>query len=108
MNATMYGWEMVCPYPIGRGVSSYASCCSDFGTNIPRVTLRIAVAPGETLQVTMAGRGDPIILIPGLFGLAYGYRKVTPLLVDAGFCNQGGAERLVVTSAAGFVVPNLP
>ncbi|MDZ4803503.1 MAG: alpha/beta hydrolase [Candidatus Eisenbacteria bacterium] len=48
-------------------------------------TLRVAVAPGETLQVTVAGRGDPIILLPGLFGLAYGYRHVTPLLVDAGF-----------------------
>lgn len=39
---------------------------------------------------------------------AYVATAGTILLVDAGFCNVGGAEGLVVTSAAGFVVPNLP
>lgn len=48
-------------------------------------TLRIAVAPEETLQVTVTGTGDPVVLLPGLFGLAYGYRQLTPLLVGAGF-----------------------
>jgi len=46
---------------------------------------RVALAAEETLQVTVSGTGDPIILLPGLFGLAYGYRQLTPLLVNAGF-----------------------
>jgi len=28
----------------------------------------------------VAGEGDPIVLIPGLFGSAYGFRKLVPLL----------------------------
>jgi pimeloyl-ACP methyl ester carboxylesterase len=48
-------------------------------------TRHIAVAPGETLQVTVTGTGDPIVIIPGLFGLAFGFRQLTPLLSGAGF-----------------------
>jgi len=42
----------------------------------------IAVAPSESLQVTIAGSGSPVVLIPGLFGAAYGFRKVIPLISD--------------------------
>lgn len=42
----------------------------------------IAVAPAESLQVTVVGTGSPVVLIPGLFGAAYGFRKVIPLLED--------------------------
>lgn len=48
-------------------------------------SFRIPVAPGETLAVTAAGAGDPIVLIPALLGAGYGYRRLTPLLNQAGF-----------------------
>ena len=44
----------------------------------------VSVAPGEALQVTAAGAGAPVVLIPGLFGGAYGFRKLVPLLVAQG------------------------
>ena len=44
----------------------------------------VSVAPGEALQVTAAGAGTPVVLIPGLFGGAYGFRKLVPLLVAQG------------------------
>lgn len=44
----------------------------------------IAVAPAESLSVAEAGTGDPVVLIPDLFGSAYEYRRVVPLLVAAG------------------------
>jgi pimeloyl-ACP methyl ester carboxylesterase len=47
--------------------------------------LRVPVAPAETLTVTIEGSGAPVVLIPGLFGSAWGYRNVVPLLTDAGF-----------------------
>lgn len=46
---------------------------------------RIALAHAESLTVTVTGAGEPVVLVPGLFGSAYGFRKVTPLLVEAGF-----------------------
>ncbi len=45
----------------------------------------VPVAPAESLFVETTGRGDPVVLIPGLFGSAFGFRKVVPLLVDAGY-----------------------
>lgn len=45
----------------------------------------IAVAPAETLAVTVSGSGVPVVLLPGLFGAAYGYRRVTPELEATGF-----------------------
>ncbi|MFN2570084.1 MAG: alpha/beta fold hydrolase [Gemmatimonadales bacterium] len=50
-------------------------------------TLKIFVAPAETLTVTITGAhaGKPLILIPGLFGSQYGFRKVGPLLNAAGY-----------------------
>ena len=50
----------------------------------PPTVYRIPVAPAETLSVTIAGTGSPVVLIPGLFGSAYGFRKVTPLLNEEG------------------------
>ena len=32
----------------------------------------VAVAPGETLRTTSVGQGEPVVLIPGLFGAAFG------------------------------------
>ena len=45
----------------------------------------MAVAAAESLQVTVAGSGAPVVLLPGLFGSAYGYRKLVIALGDAGY-----------------------
>jgi pimeloyl-ACP methyl ester carboxylesterase len=45
----------------------------------------IEVAQGETLRTTSIGTGQPVVLIPGIFGSAYGYRRITGPLVARGF-----------------------
>ena len=45
----------------------------------------IEVAPGERLRTTSFGRGASIVLIPGLFGAAFGYRSIIGPLVEQGF-----------------------
>jgi pimeloyl-ACP methyl ester carboxylesterase len=49
------------------------------------VTRDIEVARGETLRISTAGAGQPVVLIPGIFGAAYGYRKITGPLVARGY-----------------------
>lgn len=46
---------------------------------------RVAVAPAETLTVAVTGAGPPVVLVPGLFGSAFGFRRVAPLLAQAGY-----------------------
>lgn len=46
---------------------------------------RIAVSPAETLHVSVSGEGEPVVVIPGLLGAGFGFRKVAPLLDQAGF-----------------------
>jgi pimeloyl-ACP methyl ester carboxylesterase len=48
---------------------------------------RISVAAGESLAVTISGSdsGPPLVLIPGLFGSHFGFRKVVPPLNAAGY-----------------------
>ncbi len=48
-------------------------------------SFKVAVAPGESLQVATSGRGEPVVLIPGFFGSAFGFRKLVPLLEQAGY-----------------------
>ncbi len=48
-------------------------------------TWNILVAPQETLRVTDAGAGEPVVLVPGLFGSAYGFRNLIPRLTTAGY-----------------------
>jgi pimeloyl-ACP methyl ester carboxylesterase len=45
----------------------------------------IEVAPGEILRTTTLGAGRPLVLIPGMFGAAYGYRMLTGPLVAQGY-----------------------
>ena len=45
----------------------------------------LPTAPGECLQVTVSGKGRDVVLIPGLFGSAFAFRKVVPLFVAAGY-----------------------
>jgi len=45
----------------------------------------VTVARGETLHVVQAGAGPPVVLVPGLFGSAFGFRLVAPQLDSAGY-----------------------
>ena len=45
----------------------------------------VEVAPEQVLTVISAGTGDPVVLLPGLSGCAYGYRKIGSPLQDSGF-----------------------
>jgi pimeloyl-ACP methyl ester carboxylesterase len=45
----------------------------------------IEVAPGEILHTTVIGSGEPVVLIPGIFGGAFGYRNITGRLVARGY-----------------------
>ena len=49
------------------------------------VVQNIEVAKGETLRITSLGSGRPVVLIPGIFGAAFGYRKITAPLVARGY-----------------------
>jgi pimeloyl-ACP methyl ester carboxylesterase len=44
----------------------------------------VPVAAGESLRVTVAGAGEPVVLVPGLFGSAFGYRHLLSMLPAAG------------------------
>lgn len=45
----------------------------------------LETAPGECLQVTISGEGRDVVLIPGLFGSAFAFRRVIPLFTARGF-----------------------
>ena len=48
-------------------------------------TFVVPVAPAETLSVSVAGSGEPVVLLPGLVGSGFAYRNLTPLLNLAGY-----------------------
>jgi len=39
---------------------------------------RIVVAPAETLHVSLWGKGDPVVIVPGIWSSTYAFRKVIP------------------------------
>ncbi len=45
----------------------------------------IATGPIDSVRVTIAGEGPTVVLIPGLFGSAFGYRRLLADLPAAGF-----------------------
>lgn len=45
----------------------------------------IELAPGETLRTTSVGQGEPLVLLPGLFGAAFGFRTIIPTLIAQGY-----------------------
>jgi pimeloyl-ACP methyl ester carboxylesterase len=45
----------------------------------------IHVGPDEILRTTSVGSGEPLVLIPGIFGGAYGYRMLTGPLAERGY-----------------------
>jgi len=48
------------------------------------VVRRVQTAPAESLQVTIVGSGEPIVLVPGLAGNAFAFRKIIPSLAERG------------------------
>jgi pimeloyl-ACP methyl ester carboxylesterase len=55
------------------------------GAPAPDAGRMVAVGPGEELHVEIHGHGPTLVLIPGLLGSAYGFRKVVGPLADAGY-----------------------
>jgi pimeloyl-ACP methyl ester carboxylesterase len=51
----------------------------------PVQELLVPVAKAESLRVTIAGAGETVVLVPGLFGSAFGYRHLLELLPAAGY-----------------------
>ena len=45
----------------------------------------IEVAPGEMIRTTSVGSGEPLVLIPGIFGAAFGYRSIVGPLAEQGY-----------------------
>lgn len=45
---------------------------------------RIVVAPAETLQVSVWGKGEPVVIVPGIWSSTYAFRKVIPKLTAEG------------------------
>jgi pimeloyl-ACP methyl ester carboxylesterase len=45
----------------------------------------IQVGPDEILRTTTVGSGEPLVLIPGIFGSAYAYRMLTGPLARTGY-----------------------
>jgi pimeloyl-ACP methyl ester carboxylesterase len=52
---------------------------------VRNVVRDVEVAPGEILRTTTAGTGEPLILIPGIFGGAFGFRTITGPLAARGY-----------------------
>ena len=61
---------------------------------------RVAVAQAETLHVTVYGRGDDVVIVPGIWSMTYAFRKVVPLLTARGF-RVTVIEPLGVASSSG-------
>jgi pimeloyl-ACP methyl ester carboxylesterase len=51
----------------------------------PITSFHVVVAPGESLHVVAAGAGTPVVLVPGLFGCAFGFRHLLARLPAAGY-----------------------
>ncbi|MDQ3137153.1 MAG: alpha/beta hydrolase [Gemmatimonadota bacterium] len=55
-------------------------------TPVDSIVVRdIQVAPGEILRTTTVGTGQPLVLIPGIFGAAFAYRMLTGPLAARGY-----------------------
>jgi pimeloyl-ACP methyl ester carboxylesterase len=48
-------------------------------------SFEIPLTADESLHVEISGAGEPVVLIPGLFGSAFGFRTLVPLLTERGF-----------------------
>jgi pimeloyl-ACP methyl ester carboxylesterase len=62
-----------------------AAMAHDSAPPVTQVVRDIEVAPDEILRTTTSGTGEPLVLIPGIFGAAYGYRMLTAPLARSGY-----------------------
>ena len=60
---------------------------------------QVVTAPGDSVHVVVAGSGTPVVLIPGMFGSVFGFRKLLPLLLEAG-CRTVVVEPLGIGTSA--------
>jgi pimeloyl-ACP methyl ester carboxylesterase len=65
------------------------------GPSDTTVVRDVPVAAGEILRTTSVGSGRPVVLIPGLVGAAFGYRKLVGPLAELGY-------RTIVIEPLGF------
>jgi haloalkane dehalogenase len=67
----------------------------------PAQETRIRVSEHELLRVFVTGRGQPVVLVPGLFGSAFGFRKLIDPLVELGY-------RVIVVEPLGVGASSTP
>lgn len=48
-------------------------------------SVQVPLAPAVALHVEISGVGEPVVLIPGLFGSAFAFRNLVPLLTRRGY-----------------------
>lgn len=48
-------------------------------------SFEVPLARAESLHVEIRGVGEPVVLVPGLFGSAFGFRALVPLLTARGY-----------------------
>lgn len=48
-------------------------------------SVQVPLTRAESLHVEISGAGEPVVLIPGLFGSAFGFRTLVPLLTERGY-----------------------
>jgi pimeloyl-ACP methyl ester carboxylesterase len=51
----------------------------------PPTRMRVVISPAETVAVSLRDGASPVVLVPGLIGAGFTYRKVAPLLAEQGF-----------------------
>ncbi len=65
------------------------------GSGDSSIVRDIEVAPGEMIRTTSVGTGQPLVLLPGIFGAAFGYRTITGPLAARGY-------RVIVVEPLGY------
>lgn len=48
-------------------------------------SVAVPITGAESLHVEISGAGEPVVLVPGLFGSAFGFRTLVPLLTERGY-----------------------
>lgn len=67
------------------GMAAFLAALLAHPTAVRAETRQVPVSRGELLRVSVTGTGSAVVLIPGLFGSAFGFRKLVQPLNDAGY-----------------------